>query len=252
MAVAPPAAIVSVHDVTPSKLEAVLRILDLLEAEDAAPATLLVVPGLGWDDPGLHRLRELASRGYGLAGHGWEHRAPAPASLHHRVHAGLISRDQAEHLSRTRADVRDRVRRCHEWFGLAGLPRPELYVPPAWALGALTRSDLAQLPFRWYEVLPGFVEARTSKLTVVPLVGFEADTLGRQVALAAANHLNMFLGRRCARPPVRIAIHPDDLELRLASALRAVLEGQWRYMSAESFLAARSPSPAGSTITPAV
>ncbi len=251
MAVTPPAAVVSVHDVTPSKLEAVLRILDLLEAEDVTLVTLLVVPGLGWDAPGLHRLRELARRGYGLAGHGWEHHAPAPASLHHRVHAGLISRNQAEHLSRTRADVRDRVRRCHEWFGLAGLPRPELYVPPAWALGALTRSDLAQLPFRWYEVLPGFVEARSSKLTAVPLVGFEADTQGRQVALAAANRLNMFLGRRCARP-VRIAIHPDDLELRLGSSLRAVLEGQWHYMSAESFLAARSPSPAGSAIAPSV
>lgn len=245
-------AVVSVHDVTPEKLEAVGRVLDLLESGKIAPVTLLVVPGLRWDTPGIGRLREFVRRGYLLAGHGWEHRAPPPVSFCHRLHAALISRDQAEHLSRTRADVRDRVRRCHEWFERAGLPRPELYVPPAWALGALTRSDLARLPFRWYEVLAGFLDAQSSRLTAVPVVGFEADTAGRQAALGAANRLNLGLGR-CSGRPVRIAIHPGDLELRLAPALRSVLGGEWRYTSAESFLAARSGGPpSGSTTAPQV
>ena len=245
-------AVVSVHDVTPPRLGAVGRILDLLESGNVAPVTLLVVPGLRWDPPGIGRLRELVGRGYLLAGHGWEHRAPPPANLRHRLHAGLISRDQAEHLSRTRADVRDRVRRCHDWFGRAGLPPPELYVPPAWALGALTRSDLARLPFRWYEVLAGFVDARSSRLTAASVVGFEADTLARQVALGAANRVNLCIGR-CSRRPVRIAIHPGDLGLRLAPALRSVLGGEWRYTSAESFLAARNGGPpSGSTDAPQV
>lgn len=245
-------AVVSVHDVTPAKLGDVGRILELLESGNVAPVTLLVVPGLRWDPPGIGRLRELVRRGYLLAGHGWEHRAPPPASLRHRLHAGLISRDQAEHLSRTRADVRDRVRRCHDWFGRAGLPPPQLYVPPAWALGALTRSDLARLPFRWYEVLAGFVDARSSRLTAAPVVGFEADTAGRQVALGAANRVNLCIGR-CSGRPVRIAIHPGDLGLRLAPALRSVLGGGWRYTSAESFLAARNGGPpSGSTGAPQV
>ena len=115
-------AVVSVHDVTPEKLEAVGRVLDLLESGNIAPVTLLVVPGLRWDTPGIGRLREFVRRGYLLAGHGWEHRAPPPVSFCHRLHAALISRDQAEHLSRARADVRGRVRRCHEWFERAGLP----------------------------------------------------------------------------------------------------------------------------------
>ena len=245
-------AVVSVHDVTPPKLEAVGRVLDLLESGNIAPVTLLVVPGFRWEAPEISRLRELVRRGYLLAGHGWEHSAPPPANLFHRLHAALISRDQAEHLSRTRADVRDRVRRCHDWFERVGLPRPELYVPPAWALGALTRSDLVRLPFRWYEVLAGFLDARSSRLTAAPVVGFEADTLGRQVALGAVNRLNLCLGR-CSRRPVRIAIHPGDLGLRLAPALRSVLEREWRYTSAESFLAARNGGPpSGSTTAPQV
>ena len=245
-------AVVSVHDVTPAKLGAVGRVLDLLESGNVAPVTLLVVPGRRWDPGRIGRLRELAGRGYHLAGHGWEHRAPPPANLRHRLHAGLISRDQAEHLSRARADVRDRVRRCHEWFEHAGLPRPELYVPPAWALGALTRRDLARLPFRWYEVLAGFVDARSARLTAAPVVGFEADTAARQVALGALNRLNHCIGRWSGRP-VRIAIHPDDLALRLAPALRSVLRSEWRYTSAESFLAARNGGPpSGSTHAPQV
>lgn len=243
-----PEAVVSVHDVRPSSLEAVLRIQGRLAAMGVAPVTLLVVPGGRWDAHSLSRLRKLVDRGCRLAGHGWEHRAPLPASLHHRLHARLLSRDQAEHLSRARADVRDRVHRCYEWFGLVGFPEPEMYVPPAWALGPLARSDLAELPFRWYEVLRGFLAARNGRLSLAPLVGFEADSRGRAVALRAVNRLNLALRGRWDRP-LRIAIHPDDFRLRLDFELHAVLEMGWRFTTAESFLHTRHRAPAGSTAT---
>lgn len=228
-------AVVSVHDVRPSTLPRVLSILDFLREKSVWPVTLLVVPGLEWNDRGLETLRRLAREGYDLAGHGWIHRAPEPASLHHRAHAALISRDQAEHLSRGRTELRELVARCHAWFGEVELPEPELYVPPAWALGRLGREELAELPFRWYEVLTGILDARTARLRVTPLVGFEADTGFRQRALRLTNALNLGLARMMS-VPVRIAVHPPDLDLRLAGDLRRTLDRDWDYATVEGWM----------------
>lgn len=223
-----PPAILSIHDVHPGTLPGVLRTLDVLDAAGARPVTLLVVPGLDWSDEDLAALRGLVASGHRLAGHGWSHAGP-PSGLFHRLHALVLSRDQAEHLSLGRADLRRLVARCHAWFGEHGFEPPELYVPPAWALGSLSRADLAELPFRWYETLAGFVDARTGQLRVHPLVGFEADTLVRQVALRLANRVNLALAGALGRA-VRIALHPKDLALRLERDVRAVVERDWRYL----------------------
>lgn len=224
-----PSALLSVHDVTPRNHPRVRRILELLSGAGAPPATLLIVPGREWSDDHLRRLREWEDTGHRLAGHGWSHAAPSPATLRHRLHAALISRDRAEHLSRSRDEARAIVRRCHTWFRRNGLAAPELYVPPAWALGALTRNDLEELPFRWYETLTGFLDAATGRRLRLPLVGFEADTAFRAFALRATNALNLGLARALDRA-VRIAIHPDDLELRLAGRLRRAIQRPWRWV----------------------
>ena len=230
-------AIVSVHDVRPSSLTGVSEIVELLWTLGIEPVTLLVVPDAEWDDGSLGVLRRLVDLGCGLAGHGWDHRARRPLTWRHRAHASLISRDQAEHLSRSTEELLDRVGRCHRWFGSAGLPVPELYVPPAWALGALSQAHLAELPFRWYEVLSGFITAENGALRVVPLVGFEADTPFRQVALGVANGINLTVASLFGRP-TRIAIHPSDLKLRLTASLRAILKRGWRVTTTESLLGA--------------
>ena len=240
-----PLGIVSIHDVEPATLDRVEGLVDRTEEADVRPPTLLVVPGVGWDADGLARLRALVARGCTLAGHGWEHRAPPPATLKHRLHAWIISRDQAEHLSRPRAELLERVRRCHAWFADHDLPEPELYVPPAWALGELRTRDLADLPFRWYEDLTGFVDAATGRRTFLPLVGFEADTRFRRVALRVVNAVGVGAGRILGRP-VRVSIHPRDLELLLAEDLRALLGRPWRWVGearAVGALPGRAPVP---------
>ncbi len=68
----------------------------------------------------------------------------ARRSAYHRLHAALISRDVAEHLSRPAHELVALVHRCHGWFAAHGLPAPTLYVPPAWALGGT----------RWLDALP--------------------------------------------------------------------------------------------------
>ena len=221
--------IASIHDVEPDTLERVAGLMSLLDRHQVHPRTLLVVPGLDWTPSGVERLRRWAEAGATLAGHGWVHRAPPPVGLHHRLHAVLLSRDQAEHLSRSREDLVRRVRDCHAWFAGHDLPAPELYVPPAWALGALRTSDLRGLPFRWYETLTGLMEAATGRLRRLPLVGFEADTAARRRTLRVTNRLALAWGRASGRP-VRISLHPDDMELLLAEDVERILARPWRWV----------------------
>jgi predicted deacetylase len=223
-------AIVSVHDVMPHTFPRVRRILKLLDTAEVPPPTLLVVPGKEWTPDHLDSLRGLAEKGYPMAGHGWVHKATSgPRTLFHRGHALLISRNEAEHLSRPPDELARMIRRCHDWFEEVDLPAPELYVPPAWALGQIPLRDLESLPFRWYEVLRGFVEARTGRLRWLPLAGFEADTTFRKVSLRFWNGLNSALARGWKRP-LRISIHPHDLDLLLANDVGRMVRRPWRFV----------------------
>lgn len=233
------AAIVSVHDVMPSTFSRVERILDVLKDAGVPPATLLVVPGRGWSADGIESLQNLATAGHPLAGHGWDHKATSDhRTPYHRLHALLISRNEAEHLSLGPEAVTDLVRRCYDWFPSVGLPTPDLYVPPAWALGSLTRRDLNGLPFRWYEVLRGYLDVRKRKAHWLPLAGFEADTTFRQVSLRFWNRLNVSLARG-GMAPLRISIHPDDLDLLLKDDLSRLLKKGWAFLSEADFLETR-------------
>jgi predicted deacetylase len=232
-------AIVSIHDVMPHTFSRVQRILKLLDAAGVPPPTLLVVPGKEWTPELLRSLRELSEKGCPLAGHGWIHKAiPGPRSLYHRGHALLISRDEAEHLSRPREELAGMIRRCHDWFGEVDLPTPDLYVPPAWALGGLSFQDLSALPFRWYEVLRGFVEAGSGRVRWLPLAGFEADTTFREISLRFWNGLNTTLARTWKRP-LRISIHPGDLDLFLAKDVERMVRKPWRFVREASVMEVR-------------
>jgi len=223
-------ALVSIHDVMPATLGRVLGILAFLDEAGVPPPTLLVVPGKEWTPEGLRVLRGLTEKGHPLAGHGWCHKSiPSSRSLYHRLHGLLISRNEAEHLSRPPEELADLVRRCFDWFPSVGLPAPELYVPPTWALGALRRSDLKSLPFRWYEILRGFIEGGTGRVRWLPLAGFEADTNFRKVSVRLWNGFNIGLAKR-VRGPLRISIHPDDLDLFLRADLKKVVQRPWRFI----------------------
>jgi predicted deacetylase len=224
------AAIVSIHDVMPETFPRVLRILNLAQEARVPPPTLLVVPGKEWSPELLDTLRTLANQGHALAGHGWIHKATSGSrTLTHRAHGLLISRNEAEHLSLPREDVEALIQRCHRWFSTASLPEPELYVPPAWALGDLPLSALRSLPFRWYEVLRGMVHGQTGRIRWLPLAGFEADTTFRQLSLKLWNGLNAGVARGI-RGPLRISIHPGDLDLLLQKDVKRMLEDPWRFV----------------------
>ncbi|MFP4584579.1 MAG: polysaccharide deacetylase family protein [Desulfococcaceae bacterium] len=215
-------AIVSIHDVMPETLEPVGRILDLLERAGVSPATMLVVPGRDWSGRQIALLRSWESAGCILAGHGWVHQVFERKTLFHQLHGRFLSRGAAEHLSLDRCAARALVRRCHHWFGEHDLTPPDLYVPPAWAMGPLRRRDLSDLPFESYETAGGIYMTSRNRFCQLPLAGFEADIPIRAAILRPWNQMNVAVARS-SRLPLRIAIHPFDLELKLRDEIGPLL-----------------------------
>lgn len=215
-------ALLSIHDVMPQTLERVRKASQEMAALGLPPAVLLVTPGAGWQEPGLAELHRLARAGHPLAGHGWTHRAAHVRGWRHRLYSALISRQTAEHLALDAASIAALIERNFAWFSENGFAPPQLYVPPAWGLGALSAAAMRSLPFRYYETLTGVFDSERNQWIRLPAAGFEADTPARVLALRTLNAANTALSR-WTRRPLRIAVHPYDLELRMADALRVLL-----------------------------
>ncbi|MFC4260953.1 polysaccharide deacetylase family protein [Marinobacter lacisalsi] len=216
-------ALISIHDVMPETRQQVQALLDRLPpAVPTGSVLLLVVPGQDWSPGDRAWLASLQRQGYPLAGHGWCHQCASPRTVYHRLHSALLSRDAAEHLSLDAGAIARLIRANYQWFEQHGLEPPELYVPPAWALGSIERETLPTLPFRFYETLTGIYDADRDDFCRLPVIGFEADTTVRARLLRSINNVQLCLAR-WQRQPVRIAIHPHDAELYLARDLQAAL-----------------------------
>ncbi|WP_206054911.1 hypothetical protein [Nitrosococcus wardiae] len=99
----------------------------------------------------------LSSLEFCIAGHGWSHRVERIGGLRHCLHSLLLSRKAGEHLALEDEDndIAHLIARCHAWFQDHRLGSPDLYVPPAWAMGRLKWERLRSFPFRYYEVFGG-------------------------------------------------------------------------------------------------
>ena len=214
---ADPVWLVSVHDVMPETMGVVRDIVQHLDSHNVAPLTLLVVPGGAWSEPDIEWLRARQGRGDQLAGHGWIHRAGAPGGVYDRVHRRLFSRGVAEHLPLSAEEIARLIKNCHDWFVSQELSAPDLYVPPAWAMGRISREQLRALPFHSYETLTGIYDAENDRFQRVPLLGFEADTVFRALSLRLSNAANQIAARWLGL--LRVAIHPHDLQLHLRDDL---------------------------------
>lgn len=217
-----PRALVSVHDLMPETMPAVRRTLALLEHHQVQHVTLLVVPGSGWDARGVEELKALERAGYPLAGHGWKHRADRIRGLRHRLHSLLLSRNVAEHLALDSAGILELLARCRNWFDAQGLAPPELYVPPAWALGSIHPAALREAGlFRWVEVFSGVLDVNSGRLQKSPVLGYEADAAVRAPILRAWNAFGRL--RSTKTGVLRIGIHPRDIDYPLRTDLIADL-----------------------------
>ncbi len=215
-------ALVSIHDVMPATLERVQYFADQLVHVDIKNVSLLVVPGLDWSDKQIGILQDLEKQGFILSGHGWLHRTKNIRGWYHRLHSTLISRNVAEHLSLSESEIRKIMDACYSWFPDRDLIPPDLYVPPAWAMGKISNRALKATPFRYFENTAGFYDSTTNQQSNLPLLGFEADTLFRAGTLKLWNGINKFIAYE--KRPARISIHPFDHELLLSKSLFATLK----------------------------
>lgn len=233
-------ALVSIHDVMPDTLERVADLLDWLAKRGVPPVTLLVVPGLNWKTTQLNQLREWADTGHELAAHGWVHKT-RPRRLYHRAHAALISRNVAEHLDLNSPGILQLLHRAREWFPSQALPTPNIYVPPAWALGPIQRPELQQAPYKQIETtsgryhIDGTTDPGSIRFEKLPLTGYEADTPARAGFLRCWNRLQTRLAREKDKP-LRLSIHPNDRQLRLHDQLAAQLDAVDRFEPYENAL----------------
>jgi hypothetical protein len=210
-------ALVSIHDVMPSTLDKVDTIVGTLKQYGIHTATLLVVPGKPWQENEIDQLRQYAQQGFELAGHGWHHHVTRYGGLAHRLHGLIISKNVAEHLALDSAGISRLIEQCHAWFKQHDLPSPHLYVPPAWAMGKISRSRLRRLPFRYFEYFSGIYDSKLNVFERIPMVGYEADAWVRAPFVAMWNRLN-FIGAQYQQR-LRFSIHPNDFELLLHKTL---------------------------------
>jgi len=201
--------IVSIHDVMPHTMRNIEDILEKLPVNSCNNVYLLVVPGLAWSSEQLARLKGWQQRGFRIAGHGWTHKISKKTSLYHYLHSFFISRDVAEHLSLTSDEVFRLVEDNYQWFIDNDFKAPELYVPPAWALGNLSYQQLNDLPFRFFEMSTGIYDSQTGLMKKLPLTGYEADRNWRTPILKLWNSANVKMANKGR--VLRISIHPYDL-----------------------------------------
>ncbi len=234
-------AIVSIHDVMPHTLDDVDYCLAQLKNHGLQMAYLLVVPGLHWSSADHSRLKRYIEAGHILVAHGWRHRAERISSIRHRIHSKLVSRDVAEHLCLDSDGIVQLMQMSHAWFAQHGYPAPQLYVPPAWALGQVSMAALRQTGFLYVESTRGFVDIQNGKRIWLPLLGYETDTMVRALAVSQWNPINWSMSQfknrqrsgypiirqladQPTRQPIRLSIHPKDFELRLADDLHRALD----------------------------
>lgn len=220
-------ALISVHDVMPETLPRVATLVGELQSRGHRAVTLLVVPGRCWDARGVDQLAAWQDAGIELAAHGWRHEASEVRRSFHRLHAALISRRAAEHLALDVDHIAALMQAAHDWFVERDLVPPRSYVPPAWALGRIDPERLKRLPYCRIEVTRGFLDPASGTLQRLPLAGFEADTALRAGFLRCWNRVQIERAYRIGLP-LRVGIHPDDPQLRLAADLWDTLGMGWQ------------------------
>jgi predicted deacetylase len=182
---------------------------------------LLVVPHRDWSISQLDQLRHLQQQGYPLAGHGLTHHVDNISGIYHRLHSRIISKQVAEHLALNEDGIVNLITDCYHWFLLNHFKAPELYVPPAWAMGSISKHKLQWLPFRWYEYLHGIHDSVSNNFKPLPVIGFEAENYASKTVLKTWNYLNTAVST--GRHPLRISIHPNDFQLPLQADLVRLL-----------------------------
>lgn len=217
--------IYSIHDIMPETFGNVQKQIQLFREANITNVGLLIVPNKDWSEEHFEEFRNWHNEGFQLVGHGWNHEVFGKKDFYHKLHSLLLSRNVAEHLSKSTDEVIDLIRSCYNWFEDNKLPIPKLYVPPAWAFGKVTTKHFDHLPFQMYENVIGVYDRNSQSYHTFPLIGFEADTRFRMLCLYFSNSFNKTL-QSIIKKPLRVSLHPNDLEYYLGYQIHRILKQQ--------------------------
>jgi predicted deacetylase len=209
-----PALLVSVHDVAPATLDQARRWAWHLDERDV-PITFQVIPGpwrgrpLDADPSTRTWLWVRQCGGDEIALHGWTHRAEAGERSLRRTVGRCIARGTEEFWELGSREAAERVR-----AGLDVLARAELealgFTPPGWLIAPHARHAVGTCGLRYLADHRGVHDLGSGRVLRAPALTLRAGGRGERTgALAFAA---MVRRRARAGLPVRIALHPEDLD----------------------------------------
>jgi len=212
---APPALLVSLHDVSPLTVADCRRAVVMLAALGVEPAdlTVFVIPHhdgvttIDADAPTVAFLRGLADAGACLAMHGLTHRmigrAFSPAGI---IRAHVFARGQGELYNCDGPDTQRRLEQGAALLRRAGLDEAtRAFVPPAWQLSRAAREVVERAGFDFYEMFGGIVHG--GGLRGRRLIGWGS----LNPIEAAGTAIWASLQSRRSPADTRLAIHPADM-----------------------------------------
>jgi uncharacterized protein len=221
---------ISVHDVAPATWPRCARLLAMIDACGAGPATLLVVPDYhhgGRIDayPAfLRAIERRLARGDEVALHGYYHEddAPAPRAPLAWIERRVLTQSEGEFAALGAGEARVRLERGAAL--MASLRWPVRgFVPPAWLLGRGARVALSGLAggagFAYTTTRSGVYRLPDWQYTFSPSLVCTVRTPWRRSVSRALNAATFALARRAAL--LRLSLHPVDAE-------HADVMAQWR------------------------
>jgi uncharacterized protein len=226
-----PLLVVSVHDVSPATEVETLHWCADLDRRDIR-ASLLVIPGpwrgtspSDWTTVGGW-LRDRAAMGDEIVQHGWTHQAGPEGTALRRAVGRVVARGAGEFAALGELEAMSRLIAGRAVLTGLGLPVVG-FTPPGWLQSPGALVALRRLGFRFTTSHLGVRDLRTGAMRRALALSHRAAGWGE----TSAARLIAALARRSAARgwPVRIALHPDDLDrpgLRTVSlaVIDAVLE----------------------------
>ncbi len=225
--------LVAIHDVTPAHERQLERLYHLLEECGVRRYALLVVPNWHGAWPLAEfpeftaQLRERVARGAEMVLHGLRHdEAGLPRPLRHRIRTFGRTDREGEFASLAPSQAAARIAQGLATLRSCGLD-PIGFVPPAWLLG----PDLLRVV---REAGLAFTESQGSVFALGEGRTIRAPTIcwaTRRTYLAVGSVVVATLRVRLerARPMLRVAFHPPDVDSPLVYAsCRRTLEGLLR------------------------
>jgi predicted deacetylase len=248
---------ISLHDVAPATLDECRTVLDFLDAMDAGPIALLVVPdyhgrGRADRDPRFASFIDARiRRGDEVVLHGLRHvdAVPLGAGVRDWLERRVYTAGEGEFSRLDAAAARRALLRGLAILRGAGW-RPTGFVAPAWLMSPGTLEALAGLPFEYCSTRSELVLLDDGARLAAPSLVVSTRSRGRRIASIAWNSA---LARAAARRPlIRAALHPADLRYagirRLWQRLLAPIVESRRLVTESQLVPRRCSSSSASSL----